>query len=254
MAWFICSSACLFVAGRHLRGRPAASVQRGCGSSNAVVRRGRSALLIIWRRDAPARRPRSPICSARCIGGAIGLGLAKTIGAALFWADAERSRGSCSCTASSCCVFPYLGHRDGGAQGRVARAGAAGRALPRRRAAEALSHPRHQRHHRRPHRRHLRDRLPRRHARHPAVRAQGAAARRRLGRFDEAQPRPARPRHPAEDPEDVGPRRHDLGHRLSRSPRSRSEAHRAGAHAPGQDRHQRLQPEQGRAAARRRRS
>ena len=33
--------------------------------------------------------------------------------------------------------------------------------------------------------------------------------------------------------------------------RGRSEAHRAGAHAPGKDRHQRLQPEQGRAAARR---
>ncbi len=61
----------------------------------------------------------------------------------------------------------------------------------------------------------VRDRLPRRHARHPAVRAQGAAARRRLGRLAQAQPRPARPRHPAEDPEDVGRRRHDLRHRLS---------------------------------------
>ena len=41
----------------------------------------------------------------------------------------------------------------------------------------------------------------------PAVRAEGAAARRRFLRLDEAQPRPARPRHPPEDPEDVRRRR-----------------------------------------------
>jgi hypothetical protein len=35
------------------------------------------------------------------IGGAIGLGLAKTIGAALFWADSG-DRASCSSTASCC--------------------------------------------------------------------------------------------------------------------------------------------------------
>ena len=50
--------------------------------------------------------------------------------------------------------------------------------------------------------------LPGRHAGDPAVRAQGAAAGRRLLRLDEAQPRPPRPRHPAEDPEDGGRRRH----------------------------------------------
>ena len=36
----------------------------------------------------------------------------------------------------------------------------------------------------------------------PAVRPEGAAARRRLVRLAEAEPRPPRPRHPAEDPED----------------------------------------------------
>ena len=89
-------------------------------------------------------------------------------------------------------------------QGRVARAGAPDRAVPRHRPAAPLPHPRHQRDHRRPRRRHLRDRVSRRHARDPAVRAQGTAAGRRLVGLDEAQPRPARARHPAEDAEDVG--------------------------------------------------
>ncbi len=43
-----------------------------------------------------------------------------------------------------------------------------------------------------------------------------------------------------------------LRRRLSRGPRSRPEADRAGADAAGEDRHQRLQPEQGGATARRR--
>ena len=111
---------------------------------------------------------------------------------------------------------PVSRDRHGGAERRVARAGAAGGPLPRRRAAEALPHSRHQRDHRRPDCRPLRDRVPRRHARHPAVRAQGAAARRRFLRLAQAQPRPARARHPAEDPEDVRRGRHDLRHRLSR--------------------------------------
>ena len=165
----------------------------------------------------------------------------------------HRSAASSSCTASSCWSSPTSGIVMGARKGEWLRAGAAGQPVPRRRTAEALPHPRHQRHHRRPDRRRLRDRLPRRHARHPAVRAEGAAARRRLRRLAEAQPRPPRPRHPAEDPEDVRRRRHDLRHRLSRGPRSGPQADRARAHAPGEDRHQRLQPEQGRAAARRRR-
>ena len=117
----------------------------------------------------------------------------------------------------------------------------------------ALQDSRHERHHRRPDRRRLRDRLHRRHARHPAVRAEGAAARGRFLRLAEAQPRPARPRHPAEDPEDGRRRSDDLRRRLPGGPRSRSQADRAGADAAGEDRHERLQPEQGRPAARRRR-
>ena len=99
--------------------------------------------------------------------------------------------------------LPVSRDRDGCAQGGMARTGTAGRALPRHRPAEALSDSRHQRDHRRPHRRHLRDRLHGRHARHSAVRAEGAAARRRLLGFAEAQSRPARSRHPPEDSEDV---------------------------------------------------
>ena len=112
--------------------------------------------------------------------------------------------------------LPLPRHRDGGAQRGVAGAAAAGRAVPRRRAAEALPHPGHQRHHRRPHRRRLRNRLPRRHAGHPAVRAERAAAGCRFGRFAQTQSRPPRSRHPAKDPEDVRSGRHDLGHRFPR--------------------------------------
>ena len=86
-----------------------------------------------------------------------------------------------------------------------------------------------------------------------AVRPEGTAAGGRLVGLDEAQPRPPRPRHPAEDPEDVGRRGGDLRRRLSRGQGSRPQADRAGPHAVGQDRHQRLQPQQGGPAARRRR-
>ena len=61
------------------------------------------------------------------IGGAIGLGLAKTIGAALFWADTT-DRRVVFLHSFILLVFPYLGHPHGRAQGRVAGAGAAGRA------------------------------------------------------------------------------------------------------------------------------
>ena len=142
-------------------------------------------------------------------------GIAKTIGAALFWAN-TRTTASPSCTRSSLLALTVPRPADGRAQGRVARADAARRAVPVDRTAAPLPHPRHQRDHRRPRRRHLRDRLSRRHARRPAVRAQGAAAGRRLGRLAQAQPRPPRPRHPAEDAEDGRPRRDDLGPRLSR--------------------------------------
>jgi hypothetical protein len=90
------------------------------------------------------------------IGGAIGLGLAKTIGAALFWANTGDPASSSS-TASSCWCSPISGSSWARARGSGWSRRARG-AVPRRRAAEAVPHPRHQRHHRRPHRRHLRDR------------------------------------------------------------------------------------------------
>ena len=62
------------------------------------------------------------------------------------------------------------------------------------------------------------------------------------------------PRHPAEDPEDGRRRRHDLGRRLPGGARGRPQADRAGPDPARQDRHQRLQPEQGGSAARRRRA
>ena len=65
----------------------------------------------------------------------------------------------------------------------------------------------------------------------PAVRAEGTAARRRLVGLDEAQPRPPRPRHPAEDPEDVRRRGRHLRRRFPGRPRGRPQADRAGADA-----------------------
>ena len=124
------------------------------------------------------------------IGGAIGLGLAKTIGAALFWADTA-DRRVVFLHSFILLVFPYLGIVMGARKGEWLEPATACRAVPRHRTAEALPHPRHQRDHRRPHRRRLRDRVSRRHAGHPAVRAQGTAARRRLRRLAEAQPRAA---------------------------------------------------------------
>ena len=160
------------------------------------------------------------------IGGAIGLGLSKTIGAALFWADTSDGR-VVFLHSFILLVFPYLGIVMGARKGEWLEPQRLVSLFRDAGPAEALPHPRHQRHHRRPDRRRLRDRLPRRHAGDPAVRAEGAAARRRFRRLAQAQPRPPRPRHPAEDPEDVRRRRHDLRHRLSRGPRSRPQADRA---------------------------
>ena len=99
-------------------------------------------------------------------------------------------------------VLPYLGLVLGGKHGEWLEPARLVSLFRADRPAAPLQDSRHQRHHRRPHRRRLRDRLRRRHAGHPAVRAEGAAAGRRLRRLDEAQPRAPRPRHPAEDPED----------------------------------------------------
>ncbi len=158
----------------------------------------------------------------RLLGGLLGFGvglmIAKAIGSALFWADTERLQSP----------VPARPHhrraavsRPGArrAAGRVARAGEVRVAVPRRAPAEAVSHSRHQRHHRRPRRRCRRDRVSRRHARRAAVRAEGAAIRRRFVRSAEAQPRPPRPRHPASHSEDGRRRGRHLGPRLSRKSR-----------------------------------
>jgi uncharacterized protein YacL len=63
------------------------------------------------------------------IGGAIGLGLSKTIGAALFWANTSDPR-VVFFHAFICCL-PLPRHRHGGEEGGVARAAAAGQPLPR---------------------------------------------------------------------------------------------------------------------------
>ena len=102
---------------------------------------------------------------------------------------------------------------------RMARAGAAREPVPLSGAGTPLQNPRYQRHHRRPRRRCVRDRLRRWHAGDSAVRSQRAPARRRFGRLDEEEPRPPRSRHPAEDPENVRRRRHDLRRGLSRTSR-----------------------------------
>ena len=151
-------------------------------------------------------------------------------------------------------VVPVHGVRDWRPPGRVAGTVAAAHPVPRHGAAAAAQDPRHQRHHRRARGGHLRDRLPRRHARRASVRAEGTAAGRRLERLDEAQSRPARPRHPPEDPEDDRCRSDGLRPGFPRGEGSRPEADRARPRAAGEDRHQRLQPEQGGAAARRRRA
>ena len=125
------------------------------------------------------------------LGGVIGLAIAKTIEAALAWTDDTRRPRRVPPQRRAARAALHR-DRDGRAQGRVARAGAPGRPVPRGRPAAALQGARHERHHRRPDRRHLRDRLHRRRAGHPAVRAQGTAARRRLRRRAEAEPRAPR--------------------------------------------------------------
>ena len=132
-------------------------------------------------RRASAKRA-SPASSARCIGCVVGLAIARAIEAGLFWADtADQPRRVPPQLPPDRPAVPRPGARR--QERRVARAGAAHHACSAPRARAPLQDPRHQRDHRRPHRRRLRDRLHRRHARHPAVRPEGAAARRRLRRL-----------------------------------------------------------------------
>ena len=134
--------------------------------------------------------------------------------------------------------------------GRVARARAAGGNVPAAFAAPAaLQDSRHERHHRRPHRRHLRDGVRGRHSGRPAVCAEGAAAGCRLGRLPPSKPRPPRPRYSAAHSEDGRARRRHLRRRFPGRQGSRPQAHRARPDPAGQDRDQRFQSQQGRAAA-----
>ena len=72
------------------------------------------------------------------IGGALGLAVAKTIGAALFWANTDNSRVA-FLHSFVLLALPYLGLVHRRPQGRVARAGADRRAVPRRRPVSAAT-------------------------------------------------------------------------------------------------------------------
>ena len=203
MAWFVLARL-LFVGGRRLFGVPAAAAG-GRSVVNTVFGVVLGAVIVALRDSAASNTSVTHMLGA-LIGGAIGLLAAKTIGPALYWADLGDER-VVFLHSMILLTLPYLGLVIGGRKGEWLQPENLVVAVPHRRRAPALQDPRHQRHHRRPHRRHLRDRLHGRHAGHPAVRAEGAAAGRRLVGLDEAQPRPPRPRHPAEDPEDGRRRR-----------------------------------------------
>ena len=204
-----------------------------------------------WPPKRGCATPRSRACSAACSDSASASGIAQTIGSALFWADTSNTKVQ-FLHGLIIVVLPYLGLMLGARKGewlepakfvslfRDARPQKRYKILDTSviidgRVADIVETG-----------------LPRRHAGRAAVRAEGAAVRRRLVRSAEAQPRPARPRHPAAHPEDGRRRSRHLGHRLSAGQGSRPEADRAGALAARQDRDERLQPEQSRAAARRR--
>ena len=92
----------------HVRGVPDAPIQPEHRDQLIVGRRARprSSIWVETRlRDAEV----TDLLGA-LIGGAIGLGLAKTIGAALFWADTTDPR-VVFLHSVILLVFPYLGHR-----------------------------------------------------------------------------------------------------------------------------------------------
>ena len=97
-----------------------------------------------WSSNGSCATPPSPTCSARFIGGAAGLLLAKGISAALFWVDHGDQRVA-FLHSFILLVFPVSRPRDRRAQGRVARAGAADDACfapPDRSATTRFSTPR----------------------------------------------------------------------------------------------------------------
>ena len=122
----------------------------------------------VWRRHrrprrlarrSPSPRRRSPNVIGALIGGTVGLLLARLIGDAHFWANAD-NLGVIFLHTLILLALPYIGLVLGAKVGRVARTRAARGAVPAHaQTAAALQNSRHQRHHRRPHRRHLRDRI-----------------------------------------------------------------------------------------------
>ena len=112
MAWFLLARA-LFVAAVTY-----AAVLAGPFSSTALVNflvGAALGILIVWVETRLRDAEVTDLLGA-LIGGAVGLGLAKTIGAALFWADAERSPGRVPPQLHSPGV-PLPRNSDGGAQG-----------------------------------------------------------------------------------------------------------------------------------------
>src|SRR5262245_16513745 len=194
------------------------------------------------------------------VGGAIGLGIAKGIGAALFWADPNDERVAFF-HGFLLLVLPYIGLVIGGRRGEWLEPS---RLLSLFRATG-------------PQRRYrildtsviidgriadLCDTgfmdgtlvIPQFVLKELQLVADSAAStkrnRRCRVRLEATKPRPRRPRYPAENSDDVGRRSHHLRRRLSRGPGGRPEADRTGSFTSGKDRHQRLQPEQGGAAPR----
>ena len=126
MAWFALR-ACLFVAAVAY----AAAVLRPLALRSASM--SRFALVLAAARRGvrePAARDRGHRVLGALIGCAIGLGLARTIGAGLFWADSGDRRVE-FLHSFILLVLPYLGLVLGGKQRRVAGAAAAGRPVPR---------------------------------------------------------------------------------------------------------------------------
>ena len=104
MAWFLLARA-LFVAAVTY-----AAVLAGPFSSSALVNLLIGAglgVLIVWVETRLRDAEVTDLLGA-LIGGAVGLGLAKTIGAALFWADAS-DRRVVFLHSFILLVFPYLG-------------------------------------------------------------------------------------------------------------------------------------------------
>ena len=136
------------------------------------------------------------------LGGAVGLVIARTIGSSLFWADTGDRRVA-FLHSFVLLVLPYLGVVIGGKQGEwlePARLVGLFRAKGPERRYKILDTSVI-----------IDGRIADvcetgflgRHARPPAVRPERIAARGRFGRLAQAQPRTARSRHSAEDPEDV---------------------------------------------------